>query len=118
MDNKQYIDTLCREAKAASRVIANYSTVQKNEILGKIAVDLRKKADFIVAENNKDLKAAEEEGISKALYDRLLLNRERINGMAVSIEEIAMLDDPIGRIEKMMVRPSGIQWARCGSRSA
>jgi glutamate-5-semialdehyde dehydrogenase len=109
MDNKQYIDTLCRGAKAASRVIANYSTVQKNNILRKIAADLERKADYIIAENKKDLKGAEKEGVSKALYDRLLLNKERVEGMAVSIEEIAMLEDPIGRIEKMTVRPSGIR---------
>jgi glutamate-5-semialdehyde dehydrogenase len=109
MDKKQYIDTLCRGAKSASRIIANYSTVQKNNLLRKMADDLRKKADYIVAENKKDLKAAEEEGVSTALYDRLLLNKERVEGMAVSIEEIAMLNDPVGRIEKMSVRPSGIR---------
>jgi glutamate-5-semialdehyde dehydrogenase len=109
MDNKQYIENLCRGAKAASRVIANYTTVEKNNILRKIAADLKKKADYIIAENKKDLKNAEKEGVSKALYDRLLLNTERIGGMAASIEEIAMLEDPVGRIEKMKVRPSGIR---------
>ncbi len=109
MDNKQYIEQLCRDARSASRVIANYTTVQKNNLLLKMAADLRKKADFIIAENKKDLAAAEEAGVSKALYDRLLLNRERIDGMAVSIEEIAQLQDPVGRIERMVVRPSGIR---------
>ncbi len=109
MDNQQYIEQLCRDARAASRVIANYTTVQKNNLLLKMAADLRKKADFIIAENKKDLDAAEKTGVSKALYDRLLLNRERIDGMAVSIEEIAMLPDPVGRIEKMTMRPSGIR---------
>jgi glutamate-5-semialdehyde dehydrogenase len=109
MDDREYIDGLCREAKAASRVIANYSTVQKNNLLRKIAADLRKKSDYIVSENQKDLAAAKKEGVSPALYDRLLLNRERIEGMAVSIGEIADLGDPVGRIEKMTVRPSGIR---------
>lgn len=109
MDGKQYIEQLCRDAKAASRVIAHYTTAQKNNILLTIAGDLRKKTDFIIEENRKDLRYAEESGVSKALYDRLLLNKERINGMAVSVEEIAMLPDPVGRIEKMSVRPSGIR---------
>ncbi len=109
MDNKQYIEGLCRDARAASRVVANYTTVQKNNLLLKMSADLRAKADFIIGENKKDLAAAEEAGVSKALYDRLLLNKERINGMAVSIEEIALLPDPVGRIEKMTVRPSGIR---------
>ncbi len=109
MDNKQYIEQLCRDARAASRLIANYTTVQKNNLLLKMAAGLRKKTGVIIAENKKDLAAAEEAGVSKALYDRLLLNTERIEGMAVSIEEIALLPDPIGRIEKMTVRPSGIR---------
>jgi glutamate-5-semialdehyde dehydrogenase len=109
MDNIQYIDALCRGAKAASRVVANYTTVQKNNILRKIAADLKKKADYIIEENKKDLKSAEKDGVSKALYDRLLLNKERVEGMAASIEEIAMLEDPVGRIEKMNIRPSGIR---------
>lgn len=109
MDNKAYIEQLCRDARAASRIVANYTTVQKNNLLLMMAAGLRTKADFIIAENKKDLAAAEEVGVTTALYDRLLLNRERIEGMAVSIEEIAQLPDPIGRIEKMTVRPSGIR---------
>ena len=59
-----------------------------------IASDLRKKTDYIIAENKKDLAAAEKDGVGKAMYDRLLLNRERIEGMAVSIEEIALHGGP------------------------
>ncbi|MBP7736563.1 MAG: glutamate-5-semialdehyde dehydrogenase [Spirochaetes bacterium] len=109
MDNKEYIEQLCRDARAASRVVANYTTVQKNNLLLKIAADLRLKTDYIIAENKKDLEAAKKDGVSSALYDRLLLNRGRIAAMAVSIEEIALLPDPVGRIEKMTVRPSGIR---------
>lgn len=109
MDNKQYIEQLCRDARDASRTVAGYGTVLKNNLLLKMAADLRRKADFIIAGNKKDLAAAEQAGVSGALYDRLLLNRERIDGMAVSIEEIAALPDPVGRIERMIVRPSGIR---------
>ncbi|MBN1496850.1 MAG: glutamate-5-semialdehyde dehydrogenase [Spirochaetes bacterium] len=109
MEDREYIEKLCRDARAASRTIANYSTVQKNNLLKKMAADLRNKTDFIVSENHKDLAAAKKDGVSSALYDRLLLNRERIEGMARSIDEIAELPDPIGRIEKMTVRPSGIR---------
>ncbi len=109
MDNKEYIEQLCRDARAASRVVANYTTVRKNNLLLKIAADLRSKTDYIIGENGKDLEAAEKAGVSSALYDRLLLNKDRIAAMAVSIEEIALLPDPVGRIEKMTVRPSGIR---------
>ncbi|HOD14664.1 MAG TPA: glutamate-5-semialdehyde dehydrogenase [Spirochaetota bacterium] len=109
MDNKQYIEQLCRDAKASSRVLAVYSTERKNNLLLTIASELRKKTDYIIGENKKDLAAAEKEGVGRAMYDRLLLNRERIEGMAASVEEIARMHDPIGRIENMKVRPSGIR---------
>lgn len=109
MEDREYIEGLCREARAASRAIATYSTVRKNNLLRKIVIDLRKKADFIISENQKDLAEAKKDGVSSALYDRLLLNKERIEGMAKSIDEIADLPDPVGRIEKMTVRPSGIR---------
>lgn len=109
MDSKQYIEHICRDAKASSRVLSVYSTVRKNNLLLAIASDLRKKADYIIGENKKDLAAAEKDGMSKAMIDRLLLNKERIEGMASSVEEIAKMEDPVGRIEKMNVRPSGIR---------
>lgn len=109
MDNKQYIERLCLDAKAASRVIANYSTVQKNNLLRKIAASLRERCDYIISENRKDLAAAEKNGLAASVVDRLLLNRTRIEAMAVSIDEIALMEDPVGRIEKMTTRPSGIR---------
>ena len=96
MDGKQYIEQLCRDAKAASRVLSNYTTVRKNNLLLAIASGLRKRTDYIIEENKKDLAAAEKDGVSTALYDRLLLNRERIESMAVSVEEIAAFSDPVG----------------------
>ncbi len=109
MDGKEYIDGLCRDAREASRVIARYSTERKNVLLYAIAAALRDRTDYIVAENAADLNTAEREGMGGALRDRLMLDGKRIEGMAVSIEEIAMLPDPVGRIEKMTVRPSGIR---------
>ncbi|OHD64835.1 MAG: glutamate-5-semialdehyde dehydrogenase [Spirochaetes bacterium RBG_13_51_14] len=109
MSNKQYIEHLCRKAKESSRVLANYSTVQKNNLLRKIAESLRKKADYIISENRKDLAAAKEESLSGAMVDRLLLSEERIASMAASVLEIALMEDPVSRIEKMTTRPSGIR---------
>ena len=48
-------------------------------------------------------------GVSDALYDRLLLNPERLESMAISVEEILMLEEPIGKIDGMKTRPSGIR---------
>jgi glutamate-5-semialdehyde dehydrogenase len=109
MKDKEYIESICLDVRQASRHIARSSTAERNTLILSIAEGLRDGTDRLIAENRKDLDAAKEEGVSSALYDRLMLTPERINAMAVSLEEIAMLEDPIGRIEQMRVRPSGIR---------
>ena len=109
MEDRKYIETICSEAKAASRVIANYDTVKRNNILLNMASSLKERCDYILEENRRDLAAADREGMGPAMRDRLMLDRNRVIAMAVSIEEIAALPDPVGRIEKMTVRPSGIR---------
>lgn len=108
-DNLKYIEDICDKAKRVSRTTANLTTNQKNAALNAISAKIRERKSFIIAENKKDLKNAEESGENKAFYDRLLLNENRIDAMAVSIEEIARLEDPVGRIENMKMRPSGIR---------
>lgn len=104
-----YINELCERAGRAKHDICNLDTNSKNRILLKYAEVLRKNSASILAENEKDLKAAEDAGVSKAFYDRLLLDVKRIDAMARSVEEIAAFEDPIGRIENMRTRPSGIR---------
>ncbi|PKL35663.1 MAG: glutamate-5-semialdehyde dehydrogenase [Spirochaetae bacterium HGW-Spirochaetae-1] len=109
MDDRQYIEDLCIKAKKASTFIARRTTSEKNNILLRIASLLREKSDYIIAENEKDINTARAAGLSSAMIDRLVLNRDRIMSMSVSVEEIAALEDPVGRIENMRVRPSGIR---------
>jgi glutamate-5-semialdehyde dehydrogenase len=109
MDNKSYIENICRGAREASRIIANLTTNRKNGLLMLMADGIREGADFICGENAKDIAEAKKSDAAGAFLDRLLLNRQRIESMAVSIEEIAALDDPVGRIENIRVRPSGIR---------
>ncbi|MCU0847963.1 MAG: glutamate-5-semialdehyde dehydrogenase [Spirochaetes bacterium] len=104
-----YIKQICDGARRSSRIIARYPTVKKNNIILAIAAKMRERHDFIISENAKDLKSADESGLSDAMKDRLLLNRDRIDQIAKSVEEISELEDPIGRIECMKIRPSGIR---------
>ena len=104
-----YINDLCERACAAKKDICILDTNSKNRILLKYAEVLRKNSAAILAENEKDLSAAEKSGVSKAFYDRLLLDVKRIDAMARSVEEIAAFEDPIGRVENMRTRPSGIR---------
>jgi glutamate-5-semialdehyde dehydrogenase len=108
-DDIKYIEELCINAKKASKIAANLKTVEKNNILFKIAKKILDNKDYIISENKKDLKEAEATGIAPAMLDRLLLNEKRIDDIAKSVEDIARFTDPIGRIENMKVVPSGIR---------
>lgn len=109
MDGRGYIESICRKAREAAGTVATLPTNVKNGVLRGIASGIRTRIDFILQENKRDLEEAERSGVTKAFYDRLLLNESRIETMAKSVEEIAMLEDPVGRIENMRVRPSGIR---------
>jgi len=108
-ENNNYIDEICTGVKSSSKSISTMTTLDKNLILKKIAQKLREKKDLIIQENDKDLLDAKKNSVSSAFYDRLLLDEKRIEAMAVSVEEIALLEDPIGKINNMKTRPSGIR---------
>lgn len=112
MDIKQYVSDKAKHAKAASRALANISTEIKNNALFKMAVGLEDEAALFIAENKKDLAAAEQKGLSKAMIDRLTLNPERIKGMADGLREVAALPDPVGEVLRMWRRPNGMEVGR------
>ncbi len=98
-----------KEAKAASRVLANLSTEVKNRALLAMADLLEARGEEIKKENAKDLEYGKEKGLSSALLDRLLLDDKRIKGMAQGLREVAALPDPVGEVVKMWKRPNGLQ---------
>jgi len=106
MTLKALVQKTARQAKAASRILAKSSTQLKNKALENMARSLRKKANIIIRENKKDLLAAKKANLSKAMIDRLSLNKKRIEEMAVSIDAVIKLKDPCGAIDKMWKRPN------------
>ena len=109
MNVEQYMQTLGEQARAASRLMARADSNAKNTALLAIADDLEARSSEIIAENAKDLAAGKANGLDDALLDRLMLNAERIVGMAEGLRQIAALPDPVGEITDMSYRPSGIQ---------
>ncbi len=109
MDIKQYVSDKAKKAKAASRALANISTEIKNNALFKMAAGLEKESAKLIAENKKDLAAAEQKGLSKAMIDRLTLNTERIKAMADGLREVAALPDPVGEVLGIRRRPNGME---------
>lgn len=109
MNIAQYMQSLGQQARDASRALARAGSEQKNSALLAMATAIRESATLLKQENAKDLEAGKAKGLDAALLDRLTLNDARIEGMAVGLEQIAALPDPVGEISNMTYRPSGIQ---------
>ena len=105
----QYAVSLARQARETSRVLATTSGQQRNDALRAIAQSLRGQAETLVAENTKDLKAAEADGLTAAIVDRLRIDAARVEKMARAVDEVAGQPDPIGQVIDGWVRPNGLR---------
>jgi glutamate-5-semialdehyde dehydrogenase len=112
VDIKKFVLDKAQKAKAASRKLANISTEIKNTALFKMAAGLEQDAAGLIEANKKDLIAAEQKGLSKAMIDRLTLNPDRIKAMADGLREVAALPDPVGEVLRMWRRPNGMEVGR------
>lgn len=102
------LDEMGKRAKEASFALSKLKQDEKNKALNLAAASLMKNANFILDANEKDVKAAKENGMSDALIDRLRLSKERIEGMAEGLRTIVDLKDPIGEVISMENRPNGL----------
>ena len=108
-DIQQYMTGVGQAARAASRLMAMTDTNAKNHALENIATAILLNSSKLIAENAKDVAAAKSNGLDAASVDRLTLTEKTIKGMAEGLRQIAALPDPIGEIDDMKFRPSGIQ---------
>jgi glutamate-5-semialdehyde dehydrogenase len=109
MDITDYMHTLGRKARAASRAMARADGATRNRALLLIAEAIERDAAQLSAANQLDLDAARLAGLAPALLDRLALSPSAISTMVEGLRQIATLPDPIGEISNMKSRPSGIQ---------
>ena len=107
MELYEEVKALCLNAKRASSSLALASENKKNALLLSISRLVREDAEEIIKANAADLALAKENGVAAAMLDRLMINEERIGGMANALCQVAALDDPIGKGE-VWSRPSGI----------
>jgi glutamate-5-semialdehyde dehydrogenase len=103
------IAAMAKKAKQASRVAAQLNSNQKNILLNALATAIEDNSAIIIRENSKDIAAGREKGLSQAMLDRLLLTDLAIKDIATAIREIISLADPVGNIDKLALRPNGIQ---------
>src|ERR1700733_11891053 len=96
------------KARVAARVVANAPGEKKNHALLAGARILRERVGEILAANELDCEDARAKNLSAALIDRLTLNSTRIEAIALGLEEVAALPDPVGRVLATYTRPNGL----------
>ena len=104
------LELMGQRAKAAESALALSGLEQRNKALLFMARMLREEPQAIMSANVKDLAEASE--LSAAMRDRLLLNEKRLEGLALAMEEIAALPDPLGRVLFEDTRPNGLKIRR------
>jgi len=99
-------------ARAASRALAASPVAARNAALRALARRLREKTPELIGVNAEDLAAARAAGLAASLVERLTLDRDAIETVALGCEQIAAMADPIGAIVELRQQPSGIRVGR------
>jgi len=107
-DLKTYCHEVAARAKSASVELAVLSGTAKNCWLIESAKQLRQRKTALIKANEQDLVAAPSYGLTEAQIDRLKLTTGRIDDIAVALEDIAALADPVGEMIESSVRPNGL----------
>lgn len=98
-----------KNAKGTLTFMSQVTTEQKNNALNAVADALEKNVDAIIAANKIDLTEGKENGLNDGLLDRLMLNEERIKGIADGVRQVALLDDPCGKIISDYKKDNGLE---------
>lgn len=102
------VETLARNARAASYKLSQLTTDQKNDILKAMAAELRARTPEIVAANALDLAAGEAKGLAKPMLERLKLDAAKVEAIAHGIDQVIALPDPVGQVMEKYTRPNGM----------
>lgn len=111
-DIRASVIEMAKKARVASRPLAAVPSPVKDRVLLRTAEALLARREAIAAENELDLAAGRGKGLSPAMLDRLALSEKVINSMVQGLREVAALPDPVGQVEQMKRRPSGITVGR------
>ena len=105
----EYLVDLGKRAKSAATALSLLGQEQKNEGLQAVANALVANMERILKANEVDVARAVEKGVKESLVDRLRLTEDRIKGMSEGLLQVASLQDPIGEVTGMTLRPNGLQ---------
>src|SRR5258706_2361915 len=111
-DIKEAMRELGVAARAAARLIARADTATKNAAVAAIAARIRADSRKLIEANKADVAEAKKAGRDAAFVDRLTLDAQSVEHMAEGVEQVAALEDPVGKISERVTRPTGIEVAR------
>jgi len=103
------IESICREARNASRSLALVSTQIKNRALSALSEWLITNQASINTANQQDIADAQSASLNEAMIDRLTLTLERISGMAADLLQVVSLPDPVGEVFEEQTLPNGLR---------
>ena len=108
----QLIQQISENAKAAASVLNSLSTESKDELIIKAANKIHQSRKEILTANQIDVEDAIANGKDDAFVDRLLLTDERIDGIIETLNNIAKLPDPVGKVLETWKQPNGLEISR------
>ena len=98
MNLNEEMTALGMHAKKASRQMNRLSAAEKNDCLKAMAESIEANSGIICEANSEDIKIGQSMNLSRSMLDRLMLDQNRITGMAQGLRDIAELEDPAGKI--------------------
>lgn len=106
------MNNFAKRSKEASKVLRGLTNVMRKELLLSLSENLLKRADEVIAANKKDIAYAEEVNLGPALKDRLLLDKERVKGMAEGVRAIADQAEVVGEFYQEFTNDEGLKIKR------
>lgn len=97
------------KALSTKNQFMQYTAKQRNNALFEMASSIQKNSELILFENNKDIELAKKDQLNKAMIDRLLLNKERLQALSHTVAEIAKQDEVVGKITHSYTRTDGLK---------
>ena len=111
-DLAAYMASLGEQARSAAAELRLATSEQKTQALQNMADEIRNAQKDILTANAVDMDKAEKKGISGSFLDRLKLDAGRIEGIAVGLEEIAALAEPVGSVDETWTQPNGLKFSK------
>jgi len=109
MDAHEHLKRAAQAAREASHILAQSSRPARDSALRAMADALRASMHDILAANASDTAAFRG---TTAFLDRLTLTEARVEAMAVGLEDVAALPDPLDRVLAEWTRPNGLRFQR------